>query len=268
MAEPQETPVAVAAEPAAPTVDRVLDPAAFELQFLPVLALETGEIVEIETFVRWRHPQRGLVPVEHSGMMDLVTPWMLEQACRLAPALPSTRAGHQVRISVNVSPLTPLDDVLVDNVATSLLTTGLEPSALQLEFAARALDAETGGTAVATLRQLRDLGVRLVLDGAGAEADRLPDFDRLPVHGVKIDRSVVTLLDRSADRRSLVRSVVERAKANGVAVTGVGVETLEQAERLWDLGADSGQGPLFFRPILEEQLAALFTTEPTLVAAD
>jgi EAL domain-containing protein (putative c-di-GMP-specific phosphodiesterase class I) len=107
-----------------------------------------------------------------------------------------------------------------------------------------------------------------VLDGAGAEADRLPDFDRLPVHGIKLDRSVVTLLDRSADRRSLVRSLVERAREKGVTVTGVGIETLEQAERLWDLGADTGQGPLFFRPIQEEQLPALFATEPTLVAAD
>lgn len=265
-----QTPVAEpAAASSAVSVPAVaFDASAFELHFVPVLALETGEIVELETMVRWRHPQRGLVPAEHSGMMDLVTPWVLEQACRLAPTLPATRAGEDVRISVNISPMTPLDDQLVDAVAAPLLTTGIEPSSLQLEIATRALDLGDDLSVQTTLRQLRELGVRLVLDGAAAEADRLPDFDRLPVHGVKIDRSVVTLLDRSADRRSLVRSVVERARANGVAVTGVGVETLEQAERLWDLGADAGQGPLFFRPIQEEQLSALFATEPSLVAAD
>jgi diguanylate cyclase (GGDEF)-like protein len=269
--EPQSpAPVAIPAAPApsAPSVPTVaFDAADFELHFVPVLALESGEIVELETIARWRHPQRGLVPAEQSGMMELVTPWVLEQACRLAPTLPATRDGEPIRISVNISPMTPLDDQLVDAVAAPLLTTGIEPSSLQIEIATRALDSGEDTTVLTTLRQLRELGVRLVLDGAAAEADRLPDFERLPVHGVKIDRSVVTLLDRSADRRSLVRSVVERARANGVVVTGVGVETLEQAERLWDLGADAGQGPLFFRPIQEEQLPALFATEPSLVAA-
>jgi len=107
-----------------------------------------------------------------------------------------------------------------------------------------------------------------VLDGVGTDASRLPDFERLPVHGIKLDRSVVTLLDRSPDRRSLVRELIELAREHGMSVTGVGVESLEQAERLWDPGADAGQGPLFFRPISEEQLPALFATEPASVAAD
>jgi PAS domain S-box-containing protein/diguanylate cyclase (GGDEF)-like protein len=267
----EDSPVAVVPQTHAsarePVSTAAFDASEFDLQFVPVLALETGEIVELETLVRWRHPQRGWVPVEQSGKLDQVMPWVLKQACRLAPTLPATRSGAHVRISVNVSPLTPLDDQLVDAVAAPLLTTGIDPASLQLEIAARALDSGDSETVLRTLGQLRSLGVRLTLDGAAAEADRLPDFDRLPVHGVKIDRSVVTLLDRSADRRSLVREVVERARANGVAVTGVGVETLEQAERLWDLGADAGQGPLFFRPIQEAQLAALFATEPALVAA-
>lgn len=265
---------AEAPEPATAETERPAEPAQasgaseFDLQFVPVLALETGEIVELETIVRWQHPQRGWVPAEHSGRKDLVLPWVLEQVCRLAPTLPATRSGDPVRISVNISPLTALDDHLVDAVAAPLLKSGTAPSILQLEIAARTLDASDQAGLQTTLRQLRDLGVRLVLDGAAAEADRLPDFDRLPVDGVKIDRSVVTLLDRSADRRSLVRSVVERARTHGVTVTGVGVETLEQAERLWDLGADAGQGPLFSRPIKEEQLLALFANERSLVAAD
>jgi PAS domain S-box-containing protein len=241
---------------------------AFVMQFLPVLALESGEVVELEATARWRHPKRGLVPVEHSGRMDVATAWMLAGACRVAPMLPVTPAGHQVRISVNISPLTPLDDVLIDTVAKTLLSSGLKPSSLQLEIAARSLDTDGSGQAQKMLRQLRELGVRLVLDGVGTDASRLPDFERLPVHGIKLDRSVVTLLDRSPDRRSLVRELIELAREHGMSVTGVGVESLEQAERLWDLGADAGQGPLFFRPISEEQLPALFATEPASVAAD
>jgi len=79
---------------------------------------------------------------------------------------------------------------------------------------------------------------------------------------------VVMLLDRSADRRAIVREIVELAQASDVVVIGTGVETLEQAERLWDLGANEGQGPLFFRPIPEDQLSTLFPTLANLVAAD
>lgn len=261
---PDQDQAALAEPPAtdAPGDDR------FEFQFIPVLALETGEVVELEAVVRWSDPQHGQVPVEQSGKTDAAFGWMLEQAGRLAPTLPITATGRPVLLSLNVSPRTPLDDVLVDRVASALLASGLEPGALQLEIAARALDADGDPAALDTLRELRALGVRLALDGAGAEAGRLPDFDRLPVDAVKIDRSVVTLLDRSADRRALVRSLVEQAHAKGVTVTGVGIETLEQAERLWDLGADAGQGPLFFRPVEEAQLPALFGSEPALVAAD
>ncbi len=258
------------AQPPAEPVERKLNPASYEIQFIPVLALETGEIVELETQIRWRHPERGLVPMELSGDADLVAPWALESACRIARSLPLTRAGNRIRMSVNISPSTPIDETLVDLTAKVLLTSGIDPSSLQLEFPARHLDQgdQISDGVHSTLRQLRELGVRLAIDGAGAEAGRLPDFLQLQVQSVKLDRSVVTLLDRSADRRAMVREIVELAQASDVVVIGTGVETLEQAERLWDLGANEGQGQLFFRPIPEDQLSSLFPTLANLVAAD
>lgn len=264
-----EDAASVAPIPAKPEV-RKLNASSYEIQFIPVLALETGEIVELETQIRWRHPERGFVPVELSADADLVAPWALESACRIARSLPVTRAGNRIRMSVNISPSTPIDETLVDTTAKVLLTSGIDPTSLQLEFPARRLDQgdQISESVRSTLRQLRELGVRLAIDGAGAEAGRLPDFHNLPVQSVKLDRSVVMLLDRSADRRAIVREIVELAQASDVVVIGTGVETLEQAERLWDLGANEGQGPLFFRPIPEDQLSTLFPTLANLVAAD
>jgi EAL domain-containing protein (putative c-di-GMP-specific phosphodiesterase class I) len=263
--EPEETQVAQVVEAPVP----VFDPAEFDIQFVPALALETGEIIELELLARWRHPQRGLVSLDLSGKGAAAVPWLLEEACRVAAGLPTTRTGEAIRISVNLPASAPLNDELVDTVAGTLLTSGLTPGALQLEIAARALDADPARRegAQAVLAQLRQLGVRVALDGAGAEIDRLPDFVTLPINAVKIDRSVISLLDRSADRRAVVRSIVELARPHGITVNGTGVETLDQAERLWDLGADEGQGPLFFRPVSEDQLGALFSGD-ALVAAD
>jgi EAL domain-containing protein (putative c-di-GMP-specific phosphodiesterase class I) len=256
---------------AAVSVDtRVFDPSEFDIQFMPVLALQTGEIVELEAVARWRQPNRGLVPLETSGMADLATPWVFERACAVAQSLPPTRSGRRVRVSVNLTPATPLDEMLVDGVAGLLLTSGVDPSGIQLEVPIRMLDedgAKRENTA-AILKQLRDLGICLAIDGAGADIDRLPDLSTMPVSAVKVDRSVVSLIDRSADRRALVREIVERAQPFGVSVTGTGVETLEQAEKLWDLGADQGQGPLFFRSVTEEQLQSLFSNENAMAAAD
>lgn len=253
-----------------PAGDPDFDSASVEVQYLPVLALETGEIVELETFVRWRDPQRGFIPIEASGMAAAVTPWMLSHVCRLSSSLPPVSGDLRVRVGVNVSPSVPLDEAFVDLVARTILTTGVEPHNLQFEIPARMIDdgSKPVDAIVAVVRQLRDLGVRVAIDGVGAESDRLPDFAAMPVDSVRIDRSVVTLLDRSADRRALVRTIVERAQAHGVGVVGVGVETLEQAERLWDLGADGGQGPLFFRPVTAKQLQALFSVDGAMVAAD
>ncbi len=263
-------PPAIEQRPIEVTDDRVFDPAQFEIQFLPVLALQTGEIVEIEAVARWRQPHRGLVAIEASGMADFVTPWVFERACVVARSLPPTRSGRRVRVSMNITSATPLDEVLVDGVAGVLLTTGVDPAGIQLEIPVRMLDEDdpTYETAISVVKQLRDLGICLAIDGTGADIDRLPDIANIPVSAVKIDRSVVSLLDRSADRRALVREIVERAQPFNVSVTGTGVETLEQAERLWDLGADQGQGPLFFRLVTEEQLHALFTTEGAMAAAD
>lgn len=250
----REAPIAGAANESAAVPD------ALDLHYLPTLALETGEIVEMETLARWRHPERGWVPLASSGMAATVLPRLIENACALVMVLPPLRNGGRVRFSINLTPETPLDDTLVDLVASTLLTTGADPGSIQLEFPPRMVDEQAPDYArtLAALNQLRELGVRLAVDGAGAEANRLPDLSQLPVQAIKIDRAVVTLLERSAERRALVRSLVERATASGASVCATGVETLEQAERLWDMGVDEGQGPIFFRPVGADQLKALF----------
>lgn len=248
----------------------LFDPNEFDVQFLPALALDTGEIVELETVARWKHPHRGLVAVEASGNVDHFVPWLIEYACSVSATLPPGRDGRRVRMSVNLPASVRLDRDMIDGIAATILATSQDPSSLQIEIPARSLraDGSLDDVEIANIAQIRELGVRVAIDGAGAEADLIPDFGRLSIDTVKIDRSLISLLDRSAERRARVRSIIERAREHSVTVNGSGVESLDQAERLWDLGADEGQGPLFFRPVSAEQLNALFTAQPALVAAD
>ena len=116
------------------------------------------------------------------------------------------------------------------------------------------------------VHKIRTLGVRVAIDGVGADASRVLELTNLPVDGIKIDRSVVTLIDRSAERRALVREIVDQARKQGLTVNCVGVESLDQAERLWDLGAEEAQGPLFFKSVSEDHISSLFTSDATLAA--
>jgi diguanylate cyclase (GGDEF)-like protein/PAS domain S-box-containing protein len=229
----------------------------FRLVYQPRFTLR-GErgVSGVEALVRWKHPERGtllpgdFIPVaEDTGLILALGDWILGEACARAAAWPG------VAVAVNISPVQFKSRRLVDSVRRALERTGIEPRRLELEVTEGVL-LENTDQSVATLRDLRALGVRLSMDDFGTGYASLSYLLRFDFDKIKIDRSFVQGL---ADRRhadAIVRSVLRLAHSLGMEVCAEGVETRTQLEFLRAEGCDEVQGFLLGRPLAPEEVAA------------
>jgi diguanylate cyclase (GGDEF)-like protein/PAS domain S-box-containing protein len=219
------------------------------LHYQPILSIATREVEGWEALLRWEDPERGLVGpdefvplAEATGLIVPVGRWVLERACRDA-----ARLGPG-RMNVNLSARQLQADELLEDVIHVLRTTGLGPERLELEITESAALQDQERTAD-TLRAIRALGVRVVMDDFGTGYSSLGHLRRLPIDGVKIDRSFVSDLGRGDARaEGIVRAVCGMARSLGLRTVGEGVETEDQLARLAAAGCDSAQGYLLGRP--------------------
>jgi EAL domain-containing protein (putative c-di-GMP-specific phosphodiesterase class I) len=161
-------------------------------------------------------------------------------------------------VSVNLSPR-QVGPHLVDAVASAVTETGLEPERLALEITESVL-LEDSAAARGTLKALKALGVALVLDDFGTGFSSLGYLKRLPLDGLKIDRSFVDGLGRDADDSAIVSAVAGMAGALGLTMIAEGVETLAQVTELRRLECQRAQGYHFARPMDPAAFLALVTS--------
>ncbi|GAA3290034.1 hypothetical protein GCM10020218_059910 [Dactylosporangium vinaceum] len=235
-----------------------LDRGEFELVYQPLVGLADNRLHGAEALLRWRHPELGTVspntfiPVaEQSGMILPLGRWVLRESCLAAAAWQRSHPGHPLLISVNVSPRQCSDPRLLDDVRAALAESGLEPANLQLELTETVLMQETGRP-VQTLRQLADLGVRIVIDDFGIGYSNLAYLRHLPVHGLKLAGAFmagIRKLESDHVDEQIVETVIRLAHTLQMTVTAEGIETADQAARLAALGCDLGQGWHFGRPM-------------------
>jgi len=236
----------------------------FFLQYQPIQNLRSGRIEACEALVRWRHPRLGLIApgkfieiAEKTGFIHELGEWILIRACVEAAAWP---VG--TRVAVNVS-AQQLCDGSIDRVVESALRhSGLAADRLQIEVTESAALAAIEEATSALLR-MHDRGAAVVLDDFGTGFSSFDHIRRLPVSGVKIDRSFV--LDLPANRRSgaIVHAVAHLAQMLDLDVTAEGIETEQQRAFLERAGCASGQGYLFARPLdASDARARLRTSQP------
>jgi predicted signal transduction protein with EAL and GGDEF domain len=229
---------------------RALAAGQFEVHYQPVLDLCTGRVTGLEALLRWRHPERGLVPpaafiplAEEVGLIGPIGEWALRRACGHAAGWPEA-----VKIAVNVSAVQfRARAALVDAVRAALQETGLPAARLVIEVTETAILQDTEDT-LATLHALQDLGVEIALDDFGTGYSSLSHLHTLPVDALKIDRSFVTSL-MVPGRPAIVESILALARTLHTSVVAEGVETDWQARELERLGCLHAQGYFFSVPL-------------------
>jgi diguanylate cyclase (GGDEF)-like protein len=223
-----------------------------ELHYQPLITLADGRLDRVEALMRWRHPERGLVPpdqfvplAERTGLIRELTSFALGEA--LAQLARWREQGLSTRVAVNLS-VHNLVETLPGEIAALLALNGLEPDVLELELTESMIMAEPE-RAASVLGELRAMGLELAVDDFGTGYSSLSYLRQLPVTSLKIDRSFVT-------DTTIVSAIVELAHALGLKITAEGVEEAETRDRLRELGCQRAQGYLFSRPLPPADLLA------------
>jgi diguanylate cyclase (GGDEF)-like protein len=226
------------------------------LQYQPIVSLETGAVRGFEALVRWRHPERGIIPpakfiplAEETGLIIPVGMWVLGEACRQMRRWQELYpADEPLTISVNLSGRQFTQPDLLEQIEAVLRETGLDPRGLKLEIT-ESVVMENLEAATRTLERLRALGVELSVDDFGTGYSSLSYLQRFPVSTLKIDRSFVSRMTESGGTAEIVRTVMRLAQNLGMGVVAEGVETERQREMLRALECEFGQGFYFSRPM-------------------
>ncbi|RQZ05679.1 EAL domain-containing protein [Burkholderia sp. Bp9031] len=235
------------------------------LAYQPQVTLATGEIAQVEALMRWKHPTHGeispaeFIPIaEQSGMIDQIGEWVIHTACQEFGKLRHV-VRHLPRVCVNVSPQQFKRGNLLEIIRDALDRSGLLPECLEIEITEGVLFTDTEGV-LQTIRAIRELGVEVAVDDFGTGYSSLSYLTRFPINRVKIDRTFVTPLPGDAGSAELVNAIIVMAHALHMRVTAEGVETVEQANRLRELGCDEAQGFWYSRPRAMASLRTLLAS--------
>jgi diguanylate cyclase (GGDEF)-like protein len=240
-----------------------------ELHYQPTVRTDDLTIVGAEALVRWRHPERGLVPpdqfigiAEETGYIREIGAWVLDEACRQVAEwrrVPGLLApGFSVAVNVSTHQLSNVH--LVDEVLSTLMRRGVPASALTLEITESALLHDTEDVR-RNIEGLQAAGIKLALDDFGTGYSALSYLHRLPVEILKIDRSFIGHIADGSKERAIVTGMIELAHAIGMRVVAEGVETAAQLTELRRMGCDVVQGYYLAMPAPAEDVRALLSLE-------
>jgi diguanylate cyclase (GGDEF)-like protein/PAS domain S-box-containing protein len=232
----------------------------FELHYQPLIDLAEDRISGFESLLRWRHPERGMIspaafiPVaEDIGLIVGLGEWVLRQACMEAAKWPP-----DVKVAVNLSPVQFRSRNLVQVVISALAQSGLTPRRLELEITESLFLADNEAN-LATLHQLRSLGVRISMDDFGTGYSSLSYLRSFPFDKIKIDRSFVKDLTERPDCLAIVRAIAGLGRSLAITTLAEGVETVEQLDALRAEGCHEVQGFLFSPARPAADIAGLLT---------
>jgi len=228
------------------------------LQYQPKIQLNSGAFLGVEALVRWQHPERGIVPpiefipfAEHTGLIGPLTQKVIDMA--LAQVRAWADAGHNIAVSVNISPRNLLDVNIVDEIAALLSRHGVAAEQLELEITESAIMLEPE-RARQLLQRLHNIGVRIAIDDFGVGYTSLSQLRHLPISVLKIDKSFVFKLGADPKNGLIVRSIVELGHNLGFQITAEGVEDAATQASLLTFGCDQAQGFLYSRPTSAEDI--------------
>jgi EAL domain-containing protein (putative c-di-GMP-specific phosphodiesterase class I) len=240
-----------------------LDRGEFEPWFQPQFDARTLDVIGCEVLARWRHPTEGILApdsfmsvAEELNVVASIDRLVLEQSLKHLAAWQA--AGLRIpRVSVNVSARRLQDEQLIE----SLRQLDIKPGTVSFELVESIFLDESDDVALWHIDQIKELGIDIEIDDFGTGYASIVSLLKLQPRRLKIDRQLVTPVVGTATQRHLVQSVIEIGKSLGIDVVGEGVETMEHARVLRDLGCDILQGYAFARPMPADQVAGFIAAE-------
>ncbi|MCB1917908.1 MAG: EAL domain-containing protein [Rhodocyclaceae bacterium] len=228
------------------------------VHYQPQVDAVSNELRGVEALIRWRNergemvsPQDFIPLAEYTGLIGEIGAWVFRQAC--SQLVRWRRSGEQgLIVAVNVSALQFRQEGFVDMIRATLEATGAPADRIELEITESVAMEEVDKVA-AQLRALKSLGIRIALDDFGCGFSSLSSLSRLPIDRVKVDRCFVAELDADNAGRGIVHTILRLAEGSGMSVVAEGVETVEQAGLLQQLGCREMQGFLYGRPMAADE---------------
>ena len=248
---------------------KAFDEEQLELYYQPILSLDSQRVTGFEALLRWTHPKRGAVPpeefielAEEIGLIGELGEWALRQACMQA-----ARWSAPVKVAINLSPL-QIKRELIEVVLQAIAASGLSPDRLELEITESVLLQDSQNT-LATLHQLRQLGVRVAMDDFGTGYCSLSYLRSFPFDRIKIDRAFIGDMDRSDESRAIVETIIRLGNHLGMSTVAEGIENFEQLKLLSAAGCTQAQGYYFSPPVPHTEIERVLrdTFEHARVAA-
>lgn len=241
-----------------------IDNSELELHYQPLLALPQRRVVAAEALLRWRHPERGMIPpqefipfAESTRFMRTLTRWIIAES--LSACARWRKQGFKVRVDVNITPQDLFDPAIVGYVRELLENNQLGPDALCLELTETAfMDHPEQGIGVMTA--LRDMGVALAVDDFGTGYSSLAYVSELPVSEIKIDRMFTAGLDDGSPT-PIASSAIELGRKLNLAVVAEGIENEPTLEMISREGCTFAQGFHICRPLPESEFLKWLKSE-------
>jgi len=234
----------------------------FVLYYQPQVDARTGDIVGVESLIRWHNPKLGWVPpdtfipvAEHVGLIKTIGEWVLQAACKQLLAWNRENLGP-IRMAVNVSPLQFILPGLDKGILRILEETGIRPGDLELEITESSLMHDMN-SAVQLMQHIKSYGVELAIDDFGTGYSSLSSLRHFPIDRLKIDQSFTREIGVSDDTTEITLTILAMAKHLGMKVIAEGVETPEQAELLMKNGCDEFQGYLYGKPVTADEIGQM-----------
>ncbi|MFZ3322795.1 MAG: EAL domain-containing protein [Usitatibacter sp.] len=231
-----------------------IEKAQFVVHYQPKVDMRNGRVMGMEALVRWRHPERGLVPplefipfAEETGLIVPLGNWVLHEACRQTRAW-QDRGIDGLVMAVNISGVQFQQPDLVESVADALELAGLDARYLELEITESVI-MQNAPEAIGMLEQLHRMGVSLSIDDFGTGYSSLNYLKRFPIDKLKIDQSFIRDISADADDAAIVQAIIAMAHGLRLRVVAEGVENEKQLDFLRALDNDEYQGFHYSKPL-------------------
>jgi diguanylate cyclase (GGDEF)-like protein len=235
------------------------------LHYQPEVDIRTGQLLSVESLVRWQHPVRGLLNAadfiriaEETGIVTDMGRWVFNEACRQLALWQRDYPNLDFKVRVNMSPADFRQPKLVEKFSEVIERHGVSGNRLCIEITEYAtLDDFTYERITSVIAAFQEMGVEIALDDFGTGTASMTELKKLPVDILKLDMSFVRGVATDTRDRTIVESLISLGDGFNLGITAEGIETATIAEKLMEMWCFRGQGYLFSRPVPAESLTAI-----------